>query len=152
MSALDVKKRSSGEENKEDKLKEEAKRAVKPGEEVNEVAKAVELGEGAEREEEETSESNSNPSSKETLDKRNEKLKRYRDTSLMREWLGYVILAAVVLQIVVLDLCMSSYVFNNLKKPDAAIVIAWLTTNFTEIVGILIVVASSIFPFKNGKR
>ncbi|EPI47170.1 hypothetical protein [Gardnerella vaginalis] len=152
MSALDVKKRSSGEENKEDKLKEEAKRAVKPGEEVNEVAKAVELGEGAEREEEETSESNSNPSSKETLDKRNEKLKRYRDTSLMREWLGYVILAAVVLQIVVLDVCMSSYVFNNLKKPDAAIVIAWLTTNFTEIVGILIVVASSIFPFKNGKR
>ncbi|MFU0552738.1 hypothetical protein [Gardnerella vaginalis] len=119
MSALDVKKRSSGEENKEDKLKEEAKRAVKPGEEVNEVAKAVELGEGAEREEEETSESNSNPSSKETLDKRNEKLKRYRDTSLMREWLGYVILAAVVLQIVVLDVCMSSYVFNNLKKPDA---------------------------------
>lgn len=152
MSALDVKKRSSGEENKEDKLKEEAKRAVKPGEEVNEVAKAVELGEGAEREEEETSESNSNPSSKETLDKRNEKLKRYRDTSLMREWLGYVILAAVVLQIVVLDVCMSSYVFNNLKKPDAAIVIAWLTTNFTEIVGILIVVSSSIFPFKNGKR
>ena len=151
MSALDVKKRSSGEENKEDKLKEEAKRAVKPGEEVNEVAKAVELGEGAEREEEETSESNSNPSSKETLDKRNEKLKRYRDTSLMREWLGYVILAAVVLQIVVLDVCMSSYVFNNLKKPDAAIVIAWLTTNFTEIVGILIVVASSIFPFKNGE-
>ena len=148
MSALDVKKQSSGEENKEDKLKEEAKRAVKPGEKVNEAAKAVELGERAEGKEEGTS----NPSSKEILDKRNEELKRYRDTSLMREWLGYVILAAVVLQIVVLDVCMSSYVFNNLKKPDAAIVIAWLTTNFTEIVGILIVVASSIFPFENGKR
>ena len=147
MSALDVKKQSSGEENKEDKLKEEAKGAVKPEEGVNEVAKAVELGEGAEGKKEGTS----NPSSKETSDKRNEKLKRYRDTSLMRKWLGYVILVAVVLQIVVLDVCMSSYVFNNLKKLDAAIVIAWLTTNFTEIVGILIVVASSIFPFKNGE-
>lgn len=147
MSALDVKKQSSGEENKEDKLKEEAKGAVKPGEGVNEVAKAVELGEGAEGKKEGTS----NPSSKDTSDKRNEKLKRYRDTSLMRKWLGYVILVAVVLQIVVLDVCMSSYVFNNLKKLDAAIVIAWLTTNFTEIVGILIVVASSIFPFKNGE-
>lgn len=147
MSALDVKKQSNGEENKEDKLKEEAKRAVKPGEGVNEAAKAVELGEGAEGKKEGTS----NPSSKETSDKRREEVERYKNTSLMRKWLGYVILVAVVLQIVVLDVCMSSYVFNNLKKLDAAIVIAWLTTNFTEIVGILIVVASSIFPFKNGE-
>lgn len=140
MSTSNLAKQYSGEENK----------AAKLGEEAEEAAKAAKLGEEAEREEEETSESNSNPSSKKTLDNRHEKLKRYRDTSLMREWLGYVILAAVILQILVLDVCMSFYVFNNLKKPEASIIVAWLTTNFTEIVGTLIVVARSIFPSKNG--
>lgn len=78
--------------------------------------------------------------------KRQEELNRYRDTSKMRNRLGYWILYAVIGQIAILDVGMSHYLCVNIHNPNQAIIIAWLTTNFTEIVGILLVVARSIFP------
>lgn len=86
------------------------------------------------------------PSPKIEDPKRQEELRRYKDTSKMRNRLGYWILGAVIAQVTVLDVGMLFYLGFNIKNPNQAIMIAWLTTNFTEIVGILIVVARSIFP------
>ncbi|MBP1161162.1 MULTISPECIES: hypothetical protein [unclassified Rhodococcus (in: high G+C Gram-positive bacteria)] len=42
------------------------------------------------------------------------------------------------------------YLFVNRENPDSQVMIAWLTASVVEVIGILLVIARSLFPVKNG--
>ena len=79
------------------------------------------------------------------------KTSRYKDTSRLRILLAKATVRILSVQVVAIDIAMIWYVIASGKEASTTIMTAWLVSNFTEIIGVLLVITRSIFPQKSKK-
>ncbi|PPF47050.1 hypothetical protein C5B85_01885 [Pseudoclavibacter sp. AY1F1] len=80
------------------------------------------------------------------------KLKQRAQDMKLRKNLAYWAIGFVCAQLVFANLFFAIYLGHNAVRPNPAIMIAWLSGTVVEVIGILWVIARSLFPFKDKSR
>lgn len=82
----------------------------------------------------------------------NLKLDQRQQDMGLRKALAYWAVFFVCVQLLAANVFFGIYLGHNAVKPDTAVMIAWLTSTVVEVIGILWVIARSLFPFKDKLR
>lgn len=80
------------------------------------------------------------------------KLKQLRQDRMLRKSIAAWAIGFVAFQLLFANLSFGFFLWHNRAEPDASIMIAWLSSTVVEVVGILWVIARSLFPFNDRHR
>lgn len=80
------------------------------------------------------------------------KLKQLRQDRMLRKMIAAWAIGFVAFQLLFANLSFGFFLWHNQAEPDASIMIAWLSSTVVEVVGILWVIARSLFPFNDRHR
>ena len=89
------------------------------------------------------------------LNKAEAKIERVRQENSLRKTLGVCALWFVGIQLAVCDIVMGIYIIRTMLvngSVPSEILIGWMTACLVEIIGVLWVIARSLFPFKDRHR
>lgn len=67
----------------------------------------------------------------------------------LRKVLAYCAIGLVGVQLLTSNLYFAYFLAHNITSPDPKIMIAWLSASVIEVIGILLVIARSLFPVKS---
>ena len=73
------------------------------------------------------------------------RLNNLQQNTQLRKVLAYAAVGMVALQLLTSNLFFAYFLAHNVDDPDARIMIAWLSASVVEVIGILLVVARSLF-------
>ena len=73
---------------------------------------------------------------------------RAQDMKLRKHLAGWAI-GFVAAQLLAASLFFGWYLWHNAQKPEVEIMVAWLSATVVEVIGILWVIARSLFPYKD---
>lgn len=77
------------------------------------------------------------------------KLDHRRQVLKLRKRLARYAIRIVIAQLVMANLFFLIYLVANLVDPNPAIMVAWLSATVVEVIGILWVIARSLFPYRD---
>lgn len=80
------------------------------------------------------------------------KADRREQSNKLRAGIGVTATVFVGIQLVTCDVLVYSYVFQAGKNVDSSVMIAWMSASLVEVIGILWVIARSLFPFHDRHR
>lgn len=86
------------------------------------------------------------------LRQRNIKLKHQKQLLKLRKMVARWALWIVVVQLFLANLFFGFYLGFNLREPNQAIMVAWLTSTVVEVIGILWVIARNLFPYRDKQK
>lgn len=72
-------------------------------------------------------------------------VKNKQQNMLLRQRIAHTAIRLVIIQIFVSNAFFLIYLLTNLESTDANVMIAWLSSTVVEVIGILLVVARSLF-------
>lgn len=79
------------------------------------------------------------------------KVRRKREDIDLRRMIAKFTMWIVVIQLTASNGFMGWYLWFNADKADKAIMLGWMSSSVIEIVGIMAIVAGSLFPNKKSK-
>ena len=79
------------------------------------------------------------------------KVRRKKEDIDLRRMIAKFTMWIVVIQIFASNVFMGWYLWFNKETPDKAIMLGWMSSSVIEIVGIMAIVAGSLFPNKKQK-